>query len=255
MGVDDFEIRALTKGRAQMESGTQRWTVGETVPTAFNPDTGATTGNGGERVLCRVDQENPQIFALHVNAALGSNVGSSDYQIECGLLPDFVGVGAGLALIIDYGDLSGRHRLIADCRSGVYQLPAVSFVQVSALQWSTTGQALGFSVSAALSRSPALNEARYFTLTGRKTIAAGATAEGSFGYRAVAIDLWSIDQNPFLTQPVIRGHFIGLLRDYLTPQFIPPWGPVLLPPGTHQVFVSNDGAAAANVMMQVILQP
>lgn len=252
---DAFEITDLQKGRSQMESGVVRWGAGEAVPTLFNPDTGVTTGANGTRLLARVDQELPQIFALHIEAALGSDVANSGYQIECGLPPDFVSFGAGMALIIDYGDLTGRHRLIADCRSGVYQLPAVSFVQVSVVQWTSTGLALAFAVQATLSRSPALGEARYFTLTGTASIAAAATKEGRFGQRAVAIDLWSIDQNPFATQPVLRGQFIGLLRDYLTPQFVPPWGPVLLAPGTHQVFVTNDGAATCNAKMQVILQP
>lgn len=258
MPGDTFELdEGIGTGRrSPQESGQATWAVGNVLPTSFDPG----DPSGGipfMKVLARVDQGAPEIFALHLDLRQGSSDATSNFQILCGMLPDFeLALASGVAVIIEYGDLTGRHKLVADFRSGVYQLPACSFVQVSGLYWSTAGVvAVPLTAAATLSRAPALNDARFFTLSGVAAIAAGGSATARYGNRAVAIDLWSIDANPFATQPVLRAENRGLLRDYLTPQFIPPWGPVLLGTSDNSVRIFNDGAAITSCLLQFILQP
>ena len=258
MSGDLFELdpNIASGRRSPQESGQALWEVGEVLPTSFDP-ANPTGRIAFTKVLARVDQGNPETFALHLDLRQGGGETESNFQILCGMLPDFsAALGSGVAVIVEYGDLSGRHKLVADFRSGVYQLPACTFVQVSAVYWSVAAVvATRLLAAATLSRSPALGEARYFTLSGIAAIAAGASATARYANRAVAIDVWSIDANPFATQPVLRAENRGLLRDYLTPQFIPPWGPVLLLPPDNSVRIFNDGAAVTLGRTAVHLQP
>lgn len=258
MPGDMFELdpNIASGRRSPQESGQATWATGDALPTTFDP-ANPTAAIQYTKVLARVDQANPETFALHLDVRQGGGETESNYQIICGMQPSFAAaLTSGLAVIIEYGDLSGRHTLVADFRSGVYQLPACTFIQVSAVYWASAAVSPARLIAAAtLSRSPALGEARYFTLTGLTAIAAGGSSTARYGNRAVAIDVWSIDTNPFATQPVLRVAGVGLLRDYLTPQFIPPWGPVLLMGPNNSVVVHNDGAAVASVALQFILQP
>ena len=172
-----------------------------------------------------------------------------------------MGIGPGLVLVVDYGDLTGQHRLAADCRSGTYRLPACTFAQVYALQYNTlTGTAFAATVSATLSR--ALDPfPKMFTYTASGDIAAAASVTVPVPAYAQYNDLWAngwVGGIGAANAPILRAEKLGLYRDYTTGLFVPPWGPSSYAGDsatTDTVTIENAGPALVRVFAQFYLEP
>lgn len=240
-----------------MEAGTIEWRTGDVLPTTFNFRVGANYQPA--KLLARLDQPNPSNVTLHLRAFVANSPFDFDAMAQDPELA--VANTPGLVLIVDYGDLAGRHRVVADLRSGSYVLPAVTFAQVYALYWDPAGVAgFGFQASAAFSRGAAAN-AKYFTYTSAGTIAAAGSAFIRIPTYAQYVDIWA---NGFAggigaaNAPVLRAAEIGLYRDYTTGLFVPPWGPVSLSGDaldTDVFTLENAGPADVRCFVQFYLEP
>lgn len=257
MDETDFNIdESVGAGRrSPSESGSAEYTTGEAVPTSF--DFADAADYLTARVMCRLEQAKPEPIALHVR--LSEQSSPFDFQAMANF-PLLAG-GPGLALIVDYGDLAGRHRVVADLRSGTYQLPAVTFAQISMLQWnSLVPTAAGVLCSATLSRAPVANP-KMFTFTGGGEIAAAGSAVVRVPFYAQFVDVWANGWAGGIgaaNAPILRAETLGLYRDYTTGLFVPPWGPASYcgdAISTDSVTIENAGIAAVRVFAQFYLQP
>ncbi len=254
----DFEIdeAAAAQGRrSPSESGIARWTTGEAIPTFFNVSD--PTSYSAMKLVARLENAKPVPLALHVNvSAEGATFDASAMANQSTFL-----FGPGLVLIIDYGDLSGQHRLLADARSGTYRLPACTFAQVYALQYnSLAGLAFALNIGCTLSRMLD-SEPKPYTFTFGGDLAAAATIGVHIPPYAQFVDLWAsgwVGGIGAANAPILRAEDLGLYRDYTTGLFVPPWGPISYNGdgvSTETVDIENAGPATARVFLQFYLAP
>lgn len=242
--------------RSAQESGLATYANGSAVPTSFNLRVGA--DYQPMKLLARLDQKEPQTVSLHVRASVDSEPFDFDGMAQ---FPDLGGVDAiGLVLVIDYGDMTGRHRVVADLRSGTYQLPSITFAQVYALAWAQAGTLnFGFQAAAALSRGTVPNNPKPLTYTGAGTVTAGGSVLVPIPYYAEAADIWANGWAGGIgapNAPVLRAAEVGLYRDYTTGLFVPPWGPYSLSGDaldTDALTLENGGAADVRCFCQFYL--
>lgn len=247
---------AIVGGRSPMVSGSYHFTAVEVVPTSFDMRVGSSFTP--MKILARINQEPPKPVALHIRASAENSPFDFDGMAN---FPDLGGAGAiGFVLVIDYGDLSGRHRVCADFRSGTYELPAITFAQVGVLAWSQTGT-LGFGIDAAatLSTSP-VSKPKALTYTGAGLVAAAASVTVPVPYYAEWVDIWANGWAGGIgaaSAPNLRGAEVGLYRDYTTGLFVPPWGPIALAGDaldTDVFTLENAGAAEVRCFAQFFLE-
>lgn len=254
----DFNIDESigTGRRSPMESGTESYANGDAVPTAFDMRDASTYQP--MKLLARIELPTPRTVSLHVRA----NADNSPFDFDgMAQFPVLGGSGAiGTVLIVDYGDMAGRHRVVADLRSGTYVLPAITFAQVNVLTWAETGTLnFGFQASATLSRSQPTNP-KPFTYTGAGLIEAAGQRFVPVPYYAQWVDIWANGWAGGIgaaNAPILRGIELGLYRDYTTGLFVPPWGPVSLSGDsldTDSVNIDNAGAAEVRVYCQFYLE-
>lgn len=255
----DFNIDESigTGRRSAMESGSVEYANGEAVQTSFDMRDASTYQP--MKLLARMELREPRSVSLHVRAS-GPPQSTFDFD-GMAQLPVLGGTDAiGVVLIIDYGDLTGRHRVVADLRSGTYVLPAITFAQVYALAWAEAGALnFGFSIAATLSRGQPTNP-KPFTYTGAGLIEAAGTRFVPVPYYAQWVDIWANGWSGGIgdaTAPILRAAAVGLYRDYSSGLFVPPWGPVSLSGDaldTDAFIIENAGAAEVRVYCQFYLE-
>lgn len=244
--------------RSPAESGLIQYALGSVVPTSFDFRNGASFTP--MKLLARIEQNKPETLTLHVR----TNTFGSPFDFE-GMAQEptlaTVAGQTGLVLIVDYGDLTGRHRLVADLRSGSFQLPALTFAQVYALMWDPGGVAtFGFQAAATFSRAQ-VSQPKPFTYTAAGELAAAGSALIQIPYYAQYVDIWANGWAGGIgaaTAPILRAPEVGLYRDYTTGLFVPPWGPISLSGDsldTDVFTVENAGAAAVRVFTQFYIEP
>lgn len=257
--MDRFEIDEDIgmNRRSPAASGLVSYELGETIPATFAMRDASTYQPA--KLLARIENEHPKPVALHLRASVAGSTFDFDGMAQ---QPTLAVAGTpGLVLIIDYGDLSGRHRLVADLRSGTYQLPAVTFAQVSVLFWDPGGSAtFGFQAAAACSNC-ILSSPKYLTYTAAGDMIAAATALIEIPYYAQFVDCWA---NGWATgiggvgAPILRAPEVGLYRDYTTGLFVPSWGPISLSGDsldTDVLTLENAGPATVRAFVQFYLVP
>lgn len=227
-GLFQLDAGVATGDRSPQESGTTQWQLNEAVPTSF--DLRDASQYQPKRLLARLAQGKPQNVSLHIRAA-----GPADSPFDFDAMANFPVLGGadaiGVVLIIDYGDMSGNHRVVADCRSGTYLLPAITFAQVYALTWAEPGTInFAFSVSAALSRATPSNPKK-LSYTGAGLIEASGSRFVPVPYYAQWVDIWANGWAGGIgaaDAPNLLASEVGLYRDYTSGLFVPPFGPISL---------------------------
>ena len=252
----------FTTQRSPAESGAVTFEAAAVIPTT------ATEGVASARMLAQMQVSDPQPVALHLVMRTGGL--PQDFDANVGSASPFGTAPAGIVwggVVVDYGDMGGSHRVVADFKSGTYQLPACTFVRVSCFLWEAGGvqqTGLPLMMVAALSRAQVTSpKALSATMIGE--IAAGASAQaripGSPGPSYARLfdvwaDGWNGDKNGIGTTdaPIIRTNQIAIERDYTTGLFTPPWGPVECAIGQQAFTVYNDGPAAVRVTAKYLLE-
>lgn len=254
----DFEIDELATSmgrRSPQASGQASWLQGDSLPLLFSVFDFATYTQ--RKVIARIESAEPKPVALQLHVSSAGGV--FDHSLMASSLE---AVGAGSVLIVEYGDLAGRHLLAADLRSGLYQLPASSFCQVYALLWNAAGTGAPFAIQAAGALSHALVPSpKYFTFTAAGDIAAAASAVTTIPSFTQFLDVWANGWANGIggaNAPILIAERVGLYRDYTTGLFVPPWGPVSYSGdgiSTDTLTVENQGPATVRVFAQFYLQP
>lgn len=255
---DDFVIDpSISPGRrSSQESGTIEYADGEAVGSTFNFRDDSTLQP--KRLLARFQQEEPRSISLHIRA----NTAGSPFDFEAMAQQEELGGpdAIGLVLIVDYGDMAGRHRVCADLRSGTYVLPAVSFAQVYALAWAAAGTLnFGFQCSAAFSRSQPTNPKK-LTYTCAGPLPAADNRFVRVPYYAQWVDIWANGWTGGIgaaDAPILSAEELGLYRDYTNGLWAPPFGPVSLSGDsldTDAFFISNAGLAEVRAFCQFYLE-
>lgn len=256
-GVFNLDRSLATNRRSPQESGQAQWANGEAVPSSF--DIRDASAYQPMRLLARIEHGKPENVALHIRAA-----GPADSPFDFDAMANFPvlgGTGAiGVALIIDYGDLSGNHRVVVDCRSGTYLLPAITFAQVYVLTWAEAGTInFAFAVAAALSRATPPNPKK-FTYTGAGLIEAAGSRFVPVPYYAQWVDIWANGWTGGIgaaDAPILRAELMGVYRDYTSGLFVPPFGPVSLSGDaldTDAFLLENAGPAEVRCYAQFYIE-
>lgn len=254
--IFEFDPAMSVSRRSPAESGSVAWTLGDAIPASFqNQDPASYVGM---RLIAQLENGSPCPVVLHLRL---STAGSPfDYAF---IANDAQFLGAtpnpSFVVMIEYGDLAGSHRVVADCRSGSYQLPAVTYARVFALQWNAAAIALQANVFAAFSRGYYASS-HPLTYTVFADVLTGGSASVNVPYYTQFVDVWAtgwVGGIGAANAPILNAERpVSIYRDYTTGLFVPPWGPVSYSGEmgvTDLLTVDNAGPATVRVWGQFYL--
>jgi hypothetical protein len=239
------------------------------------PQSTPPTGPGDE--LCSATFPTPTACVLHLDVAPPAPLawwsgGSS--PLTPSRISFFAGFGesiasalpaSGLGFVrIEYGDGQASRAIVADLKSGTYQVPPSLQVRVTAKCYtpSATAFAPTTRVRGAISPGTIPNPAR-LTYSHMQSMAAGASFDFQVPDGARWADCWSTYADPGVSGPrlLLRQQAVTgthpmpvIMRDYPNASFVPSWGPVdiggpdLYSPTITKLTLSNSVAASVNVI-------
>jgi len=183
------------------------------------------------------------------------------------------------ALEITYGSKGATKRVICDFKAGTYNLPPCEQVRVRGLFYAAGAvpfhwlQSVNIQTRVAFEYGSVPQGSRFVNTAGFLLAPNGGAQNVQMPYGARWVDVEASTysdgtaivlgtaNNPILDVYGVPMYvpFTPIKRDYVTPAFYPPWGPVEMSPlGSFRVNVTNNGNVAGktpNVMVKFFLEP